>query len=249
MEALKVDGLSKNFGAVLALHNISFTIETGERVAVIGPNGAGKTTLFNLLSGHLSVKTGRIYFLGRDITTMATHRRVHIGLGRSFQLTNIFLNLTVLDNILLALQGTQASRFQMFRSIMNYERLSIKAEELLGSIDLWEKRDEIAKEIGYGEQRKLEIALCLAPEPKLLLLDEPSSGLTTTESASLADMLRNVGGNTTVLVVAHDMDLVFGLAERIIVLHYGEIITEGTPEEIRADPRVREIYMGIEQDS
>jgi branched-chain amino acid transport system ATP-binding protein len=249
MEALKVEGLSKNFGALLALHNICFTIETGERVALIGPNGAGKTTLFNLLSGHLSVKRGRIYFLGRDITNMATHRRIHLGLGRSFQLTNIFLNLTVLDNILLALQGTQASRFQMFRPIRTDERLSPKAENLLGSIDLWEKRDNIVKEIGYGEQRKLEIALSLASEPKLLLLDEPSSGLTATESAGLADMLRNLGRDTTVLVVAHDMDLVFGLAERIIVLHYGEIITEGTPEEIQADPRVKEIYMGIEQGS
>jgi len=249
MEALKVEGLSKNFGALLALHNIRFTIEVGERVAVIGPNGAGKTTLFNLLSGHLSAKTGRIYFLGRDITTMATHRRVHLGLGRSFQVTNIFLNLTVLDNILLALQGTQASRFQMFRPIMTYEHLSLKAENLLGLIDLWEKRDDIVKEIGYGEQRKLEIALSLASEPKLLLLDEPSSGLTATESAGLIDMLRNLGKDTTVLVVAHDMDLVFGLAERIIVLHYGELITEGTPEEIQADPRVKEIYMGIEQGS
>ena len=249
MEALRVDGLSKNFGAVWALHNISFSIEAGERVAVIGPNGAGKTTLFNLVSGQLSTKTGRIYFLGQDITTMATHRRVHLGLARSFQLTNLFPNLTVLDNVLLALQGTQASRFQMFRPNMSYERLSLKAQNLLGLIDLWEKRDDIVEEIGYGEQRKLEIALSLASEPKLLLLDEPSSGLTLAESADVINILRNLGKDTTVLVVAHDMDLVFGLAERIIVLHYGEIIAEGTPEEIKVDSKVKEIYMGIEEDT
>ena len=247
MEALRVDGLSKNFGGVQALRDVSFSVEAGKRVAIIGPNGAGKTTLFNLVSGQLSATAGRIYFFGQDIATMSTHRRVHLGLARSFQLTSLLPRLTVLENVLLALQGTKPSRFQMFRPITTYEHLFLKAQDLLGSMDLWEKRDVTVQEIGYGEQRKLEITLSLASEPKLLLLDEPSSGLTATESADIIDMIRNLGADITVLIVAHDMDLVFGLAERIIVLHYGESIAEGTPEEIQADSRVKEIYMGIEE--
>jgi len=247
MEALKVEGLSKDFGGVHAARDVSFSVEAGEHLAIIGPNGAGKTTLFNLLSGQLTATAGRVYLFGQDITRMPTHRRVDLGLARSFQLTTLFLNLTVLDNTLLALQGTQPSRFQMFRSATAYKHLFTKAQELLDSMDLWEKKDDLVQAISYGEQRKLEIALSLASEPKLLLLDEPSTGLTATESADIISMIRNLGSDITVIIVAHDMDLVFGVAERIIVLHYGEIIAEGTPEEISADSKVKEIYMGGEE--
>jgi len=247
MEALRVEHLSKSFGGVQALQDVSFTVEAGEKLAVIGPNGAGKTTLLNILNGQLPATTGRIYLFGHDITHMPTRSRAHLGQARSFQLTSLFPSLTVLENTLLAIQGTKPSRFQMFRPITTYKQLFDKAEKLLSSMALWEKRDELVQAISYGEQRKMEIALSLASEPKLVLLDEPSTGLIATESSDLTSMIRNLGQDITALVVAHDMDLVFGLAERIMVLHYGQIIADGTPEEIRADPRVKEIYMGAEE--
>jgi len=246
MEALKVEKLSKEFGGVRAVHNVSFCVQEGEHLAIIGPNGAGKTTLFNLLSGQLSPSGGKVYFFEQDITHMATHRRAHLGISRSFQLVSLFMNLTVLDNILLALEGTQAFRFQMVRPVSSYKTLFTKAEELLGSMDLWVKKDEPLHSISYGEQRKLEIAVSLASEPRLMLLDEPSCGLTATESADVVSRIRNLSGNITVILVAHDMDLVFGVAQRILVLHYGEFIAEGTCEQIRINDRVKEIYMGSE---
>jgi len=247
MEVLIVEGLSKNFGGVQALCNVSFNVKEGERLAIIGPNGAGKTTLFNLLSGRLPVTAGRIYSFGNDITNMAEHQHIHFGLARSFQVSSLFPELTVLENVLLAIQGTKPYRFQVFRRIFGYTELFAKAQELLEAMDLWEKRDQIVQDIAYGEQRKLEIALSIASEPKVLLLDEPSSGLTAAETAGIIDMIHSMGSNFTVLLFAHEMDLVFGLAERIIVLHYGKIIVEGTPDKIQADSRVKEIYMGIEE--
>ncbi len=246
-EALKIEGLSKNFGGVQAVKDVSFTVQAGERLAIIGPNGAGKSTLFNLINGQEFATAGRIYFFGQDITTMPTHRRAHLGQGRSFQLSSLFPKLTVLDNALLAVQGTKPSRFQWFRPITVYKHLLTKAQELLETMALWERRDDLAQALGYGEQRRLEIALSLASEPKLLLLDEPSSGLTASESADIITMIRNVGPDITIVVIAHDMDLVFGLAERIMVLYYGQVIADGTPEEIQANSRVKEIYMGIEE--
>lgn len=246
MEALKVEGLCQDFGGVRALQNVSFSVEAGEHLAIIGPNGAGKTTLLNVIDGQLKPSAGRVIFLKQDITLLSPYNHAHLFIGRSFQLTTLFLDLTVLDNILLAFHGTSRSRFQMFRSITSYKNLYDNAHELLDSVDLWEKRDELVKAISYGEQRKLEISLSLAMKPKLLLLDEPSCGLTTTESDDISNRIRDLGSDITVILVAHDMDLVFGFAERIIVLHYGEIVVEGTCDEIRRDSRVREIYMGSE---
>jgi len=244
-EALRVEGLSKRFGGVQALSEVSFCVQTGERLAIIGPNGAGKTTLFNLISGQLPVTAGRIYFFGREITNLAVYRRAHLGLARSFQITSLFLNLSVLENTLLTLYGTRPSRYQMLRSIYADRQILAKAREVIEETLLWEKRDWPVKNISYGEQRRLEIGLTLAAGPKLLLLDEPSNGLTSAESAGIVKMINQLGKKMTVLIVAHDMDLVFGVAERIIVLHYGQIISIGRPEEIQADPRVKEIYMGI----
>jgi len=247
MEALKVEGLCQDYGGVSALQNVSFSAEAGEHLAIIGPNGAGKTTLLNVIDGQLKPSAGRIIFLKQDITLLSPYNHAHLGIGRSFQLTTLFLDLTVFDNILLALHGTSRSRFQMFRPITSYTNLYDKAHELLDSVDLWEKRDELVEAISYGEQRKLEISLGLATKPKLLLLDEPSCGLTTTESDDICNRIRDLGSDITVILVAHDMDLVFGIAERIIVLHYGEIVAEGTCDEIRRDSRVREIYMGSDE--
>jgi branched-chain amino acid transport system ATP-binding protein len=247
MEALRVEGLSKDFGGVHAVNNVSFSVEVGERLVIIGPNGAGKTTLFNLVNGQLTPTAGRIYFAGQDITAMTPHRRANLGQARSFQIISLFLNLSVLDNTLLGLHGTKRSRLQMFRSMNSYGNLLSSAQESLEAAALWDKRDELVKNLSYGEQRRIEIALSLASKPKLLMLDEPSSGLTRDEGVEIIALIRNLGSTITVLIVDHDMDLVFGVAERILVLHYGQIIANGRPEEIRADPRVREIYMGTEE--
>jgi branched-chain amino acid transport system ATP-binding protein len=247
MEALRVEHLSKDYGGVRAVHDVSMRVELGERLVMIGPNGAGKTTLFNLISGQLHPSGGRIYLFGREITHLPAYRRAHLGIARSFQTTTLFLNLTVMDNILLALHGARPSRFQMFRSSAGYRDLYAKARKMLDLMGLREKRDERVDAISYGEQRKLEIALSLASEPKVLLMDEPSTGLTSAESADVIGMIRDLGIEITVILVAHDMDLVFGVAKRIVVLHYGEIVAEGTPGEISAHSKVKEIYMGAEE--
>ena len=247
MEALKIVGLTKHFGGVYSLQNVSFNVEAGERLAIIGPNGAGKTTLFNLLAGQLSATHGRIFFFGREITSLTPYRRAHLGLARSFQISNLFFNLTVLDNTLLAIQATRTESFRMLRSITAYKDLYEKARQLLNSTSLWEKGDALVRNISHGEQRNLEIVLSLALEPRLLLLDEPTAGLTEAESTNIFDIMRTLGSDTTVLFVAHDIDLVLSVANRIIVLHYGEVIADGTPEEIQADSKVKEIYMGIEE--
>jgi len=247
MEALRVEHLSKDFGGVRAVDDVSMSVAVGERLAIIGPNGAGKTTLFNLLNGQLPPTDGKVYLFGREITHLPAYRRAHLGMARSFQATTLFLNLRVMDNLLLALHGTRPSRFQMFRSGSAHKQLYIKARELLGLMGLWEKRNNRVDAVSYGEQRKLEIALSLASEPKLLLMDEPSNGLTKAEGADIIGMIRDLGKDITVILVAHDMDLVFGVAERIIVLHYGEVIAEGDPGEISRHPKVKVIYMGAEE--
>ena len=247
MDALVVKNLTKDFGGLSAVNNVSFKVEEGEHMAIIGPNGAGKTTLFNLLSGQMPPTSGQIYFFGQDITHIPSYNRIHLGMARSFQIASLFLSLSVLHNTRLALQGIKPSRFQMFRSAVGYKSIHAKAEELLKSMDLWEKRNEPVNSISYGEQRKLEIALSLAADPKLLLLDEPSCGLTASESADITSRIRALGEKITVVLVAHDMDLVFGVAQRIMVLHYGELIIDGSCEQIRNDQKVKEIYMGSAQ--
>jgi branched-chain amino acid transport system ATP-binding protein len=244
MEALRVEGLSKEFGGVVAVHRISLNVGEGEHLAIIGPNGAGKTTLFNLLGGQLKPTSGSVFFEGQDVTDLSPYQRAHMGIARTFQILNLFKRLTVIENMLLALQGTSRSRFQLIRSMNKYSQLLSRAETLLRSMELWERRDEIVHTLSYGEQRKLEILLSLASKPKLLLLDEPSCGLTAAESAEITDAINHLESGITVMFVAHDMDLVFGVAQRIIVLHYGEIIVEGRPDEIQNDTKVREIYMG-----
>jgi branched-chain amino acid transport system ATP-binding protein len=214
---------------------------------IIGPNGAGKTTLFNLINGQLSPTAGRIFFSEQEITNLPTHRRAHLGQARSFQIISLFLNLTVLDNALIALHGGRPSRLDMVRLMNSYKDLMADAQRNLEAAVLWEKRDEFVKNLSYGEQRRLEIALSLASRPKLLLLDEPGSGLTRDESFGIITLIKNLGLDITVIIVDHDMNLVFGVAERIIVLHYGRIVADGSPGEIRADPRVKEIYMGMEE--
>ncbi len=247
MAILKTEKLCINFGGVMAVNNVTFSVEKGEHLAIIGPNGAGKTTLFNLLCGQLSPTSGKIIFNEKDITHLTIHQRTHLGINRSFQILSLFSNLRVIDNALLAVQGTLPNRFQMFKLVSRDKLMFAKAEALLNSMGLREKRNEPVSSISYGEQRKLEIALSLASEPKLLLLDEPNCGLTKAECVDITDRINKLGEYITVILVAHDMDLVFNVAKRIIVLYYGEVIAEGTPSQIKDNPRVKEVYTGIEE--
>ncbi|MFH1775313.1 MAG: ABC transporter ATP-binding protein [Chloroflexota bacterium] len=247
MEAVRIEGLSKNFGALEVLKDLSLSVESGEYVAIIGPNGAGKTTLLNVITGELEASAGRVYIFGQDITATPVHRHASIGLARSFQISRLFHNLTVLDNITLALHGIKPSRYHMFLPVSAYCDCLDKAQELLKSIDLWEKRDEPAKTISYGEQRKMEFMLSLCSEPKVLLLDEPTAGLSIAEVPEFVDTIKNLARGTTLIFVAHDMDVVFSLAHRIVVLYLGKFIADGTSQEIKANPLVKEIYLGLDE--
>jgi len=249
MDVLSVKDLSQSYGGLQVLNNLSFSLETGEKVALIGPNGAGKTTLLNVLSGFIPPITGRIYLLDRDVTDMPAHRRVSLGLARSFQINTLFPRLSLLTNVLLAIQGTQATRYRMIRPITAYTGNLSRAQELLELVDLWGERESPVTALGHGQQRQVEIILALASKPRLLLLDEPSAGLTSGETGSLIHMIRNLMGDTTVFFCAHDLDLVFSLADRVIVLYYGQTVVQGTPREVQTDPRVREIYLGIEEEA
>lgn len=247
VEVLTVNKITKDYGGLRACEGVSFGVNAGERVVIIGPNGAGKSTLLNMIGGQLQPTEGEVLFFGKDITSLSPHERAHIGIGRSFQIVALFNGLTVLQNVLLGVQGTRSSRFHMHKSSSRYVDCFDQAEELLHSMDLWNNKDEVVDFLAYGEQRKLEILLSLVSKPKLLLLDEPSCGLTAGESAEITEMIRRLGKDIAVLLVAHDIDLVFSVADRIIVLHYGKIITEGTCDEIRCDIKVKEIYMGIDE--
>jgi branched-chain amino acid transport system ATP-binding protein len=244
MPLLEAKDISVFFGGLAAVKNVSFGVEPGERLALIGPNGAGKTTLFNVLTGQLKPSGGKVYLKDRDITHATVYTRTHLGMARSFQITSLFNYQTVLVNALIALQGTRRGRYQLFHGLMVDRTMRADARKLLEANDLWELRDEVVSSLAYGQQRKLEIAVSLASNPELLLLDEPSCGLTTAESAEITARIRQLGKKITVLMIAHDMDLVFGVAERVMLLHYGQIACEGTCEEIRRNQLVRDIYMG-----
>ncbi len=248
MEALKIENLVKDFGGVRALNNVSLSVKPGERRAIIGANGAGKTTLIKLINGELSPTSGKIFIFGKDVTQMPIYERAHLGVGRSCQINNLFPKISVLDNVLLALQAIQPFRFKMLRSISKYDNIFSEAENLLKAQGLWDKRNNLATDLSYGEQRRLEIVLSLASSPKLLLLDEPTAGLSASETSNIIDLVRGLQKDISVLFISHNIDVIFSIADRITVLHYGEIVTEGTPEEIQNDPKVKQIYLGYKVD-
>jgi len=223
---------------------VSLAVRPGERRALIGPNGAGKTTLFNLISGSLPVSAGAITLFGRDVTGAPTHRRAAQGLARTFQITNLFADLTVLDNCLLALQALTPARFAMFRPLGAFRDLHAAALAALEAVGLGAVGDVPVRNLSHGEQRQLEIALALAGKPRVLLLDEPTAGLSPAESRLMADLLARLDPAITVLMIEHDMDIALELSARVTVLHYGRVIADGSREEIRADAQVREIYLG-----
>jgi len=243
---LVLENLSKDFGGLRAVDEIDLTVEPGERRALIGPNGAGKTTLFNLVSGVYPASGGRILYFEKDITGLPSYRRAALGIARTYQITNLFPNLTVSENILMACQALERTKFVMFRLLSSYHRLTDRCNGLLKEFDLWDKRNELVKNLSHGDQRQIEVALALAEQPRLLLLDEPAAGLSSAETHGLTLLLKKLDPSITILLIEHDMDVAFEFAEKITVLYQGKFLTEGTKEEIKNNPTVQEIYLGAE---
>ncbi len=244
---LQIRNLEKHFDGVTATDSVNLDIMAGELHAIIGPNGAGKTTLINQLSGVLAQDSGTITFDGRDISRTPGFRRAHLGLARSFQITSIFKNFTVRDNVALALQCHTGHSFRFWRPARTDRRLTDPAQKLLERIGLGDRGDVVAGNLAHGEQRQLEIAMALAGEPKMLLLDEPMAGMGGEDSERMVDFLRTLKDNHTLLLIEHDMDAVFALADRITVLVYGRVIATGSPAEIRGNQEVRQAYLGEDE--
>jgi branched-chain amino acid transport system ATP-binding protein len=239
---LRTDGLTVRFGGLMALNRVDFALERGEIRAVIGPNGAGKSTFFNCLTGVLRPTSGRILFDGEDITGLPPDRISQKGIARSYQITNILPNASVLENVRIAAQSRRHG-WSMLRHHGAYRDLLEKAEAALEQVGLAGKADELAANLSHGEQRNLEIGIALATEPRLLCLDEPTAGMSASETHETMALVRRIARNLTILIVEHDMQVVMELAQRITVLDYGEILAEGTPAEIQQNPRVLEVYL------
>ncbi|HEX8166140.1 MAG TPA: ABC transporter ATP-binding protein [Beijerinckiaceae bacterium] len=240
---LRVEGLGKRFGGFTALSGVTADFPPGRLTAIIGPNGAGKSTFFNLISGSLSPSEGRILFEGRDITGEPQHRFAHLGIAKSFQITNLFPQLSVLENVRVAAQAMR-SRFDVWTRRESYQDLVTRAEELLAIVGLAARRHEPVESLAHGDQRSLEIAVALACDPRLLLLDEPTAGMSPEEARAMMDLILRLNRERTVILVEHRMKLVMGISDRILVLHHGRLLAEGAPDDIRAHEEVRRVYLG-----
>lgn len=243
--ALELQSVTRDFGALRAVDHVTMMVAPGERRAVIGPNGAGKTTLFNLITGELPLTNGKVVLLGRDISRMPAHKRVALGLGRTFQITNVFPGLTVEENVFLAAQGLEKIKLNFIRAMPRGGEIRGRAAKALEDAGLLEKRGAVTKELSHGEQRQLEIALALALQPTLLMLDEPAAGLSTAERATMADLVRSLPRDLTILLIEHDMDLALGLADQVTCLHYGRVIADDAPDGIAANREVQDCYLGV----
>jgi branched-chain amino acid transport system ATP-binding protein len=241
---LQIEGLSKRFGGVIASDDITLAVPIGELHAVIGPNGAGKTTLIGELAGEIAPDAGRIRFDGIDITALPSWRRSALGLARTFQITSLFLDFTALDNVALAVQAQSGHSFRFWRNARGEEELRAPARAALERVGLGGRADTLVANLSHGEQRQLEIAMALATRPRLLLLDEPMAGMGTDEAARMVQILRELKQELTIVLIEHDMEAVFALADRITVLVYGRVLATGTPAAIRADDEVRKAYLG-----
>src|SRR5712692_180165 len=242
--ALSLHGLSKHFGAVRAVEQVSMDIAEGERRAVIGPNGAGKTTLFHVVSGVLPPSAGSINIFGHEVTHLPTHKRIALGMARTFQITNLFRKLTVEHNVFLALQGLSATKLSMFRTVASYKHLQRSADQLLDEWKLEDRRHALVSQLSYGEQRALEIMLAVCQKPRLLLLDEPTAGLSPAETVTAAETIRQLPRDISMLLIEHDMDVAFDLCDTMTVMHLGEVLASGDPPAVRANSQVQEIYLG-----
>jgi branched-chain amino acid transport system ATP-binding protein len=241
---LELRGLSKSFGGLAAVREVTLKVFAGERKAIIGPNGAGKTTLFNLITGVFPSTSGEIILFGRDVTRWSSHRRTALGMARTFQITSLFPKLTVLDNVLLALAGVGWTKLVMWKPLSAYENLQARARRLLEAAGYWDRRDVEIRNLSHGEQRQIEVVLGLASEPKLLLLDEPAAGLSSGESREMAEFLKRLDPQLAILLIEHDMDVVFDVVSHISVLHFGAVVESGENEKIRRSERVQQIYLG-----
>ena len=241
---LVLEHVSRHFGGLKAVDDVSLTVGSGQRHALIGPNGAGKTTLFNVISGELSATAGRILLHGDEVTQLPPHRRAERGIARTFQITKLFPGLTVLENVLLACEALDSRKMSMHRGVAAYPDLTSRATDLLERFRLAGLRDEVARNLSYGDQRKLEVALSMAGEPRLLLLDEPMAGLSAGESRAMHELLDTLDRSIAVLLIEHDMDVAFAYAEHVTVLHQGRVLTAGHRDAVSADPNVQQIYLG-----
>ena len=249
MNLLSVTGLVMRFGGLLATDHLDLEVEPGELHAIIGPNGAGKTTLINLLSGELRPSEGRILLNGRDVTKLPVDKRALAGIARSYQITSVFLEFSVLENVVLAVQAAAGHSFGVWRPVLSDARLVGPAEELLATVGLADQADTLVASLAHGARRQLEIAMTLAMRPKLLLLDEPMAGMSRHESQAVVALLQQLKRRYAIVLVDHDMDAIFALADRISVLVYGKPIACGTPEEIRSNAEVRMAYLGDQEET
>lgn len=245
MTALAVKNLSKSYGGVHAVQDVSLALEKGERRVVIGPNGAGKTTLFHAISGTVYPSSGSIDFFGVDVTRYPPNRRAKLGLSRTFQVTNLFAKLTVRENVQLAVAGV-VNEFGMLFPISSYPGIQSRTRSLLEEWGLSDDQSRLVQHLSYGDQRKLEIVLALAGAPKLILFDEPMAGLSPAETSRVLEMVRKLPRDITILMIEHDMDVAFEVADRITVLHQGRLVAEGDQSDIRSNSMVKQIYLGME---
>ncbi|HSM58352.1 MAG TPA: ABC transporter ATP-binding protein [Candidatus Sulfomarinibacteraceae bacterium] len=243
---LRTEHLRREFGALVAVADVSIAVRRQTLHSIIGPNGAGKTTLFNVLSGNLEPTAGRVFFKGRDITRLPLHKTAHLGIGRSFQITNIFPNLTVLENVRLAAQALGHDNFRLFRSHRVFRQYEERAWAVLEQVGLTERALMPARTLPHGDQRKLELGIILAPDPELLLLDEPTAGMASEQVPELMALIQRIqeAGGKTVMLVEHNMNVVMRVSDTITVMHHGAVLAEGTPGEIAANETVQEAYLG-----
>lgn len=244
MEILRTHSLTKRFDGLVAVDDVNLTIETGRLTSIIGPNGAGKTTLFNLLTGLLKPDNGTIYFAGEDITRFPPYRIVKQGIARSFQLLNIFNDLSLFENIRITVQAAKGHGLEMLSTTRSLEEVDQRTLEIVEAIGLHGKENYLAKNLSYGDRRVLEIGMALASSPKLLLLDEPTSGLASKDTGRMAEFINQLSKNLTVVLIEHDMNIVLSISDHVIVLHQGRVIAQGTPSEMRNNDEVQDAYLG-----
>jgi ABC-type branched-subunit amino acid transport system ATPase component len=249
MEILTVDNVSKNFGGFQVLKDILVHLEEGKRLAIIGPNGAGKTTLINLISGVLKPSTGRVFLFGKDVTRLSPYLRSRLGLSRTFQILSLFPNLTVLESLLLSVMPLKSNQFSLLRPVITYKHLFERSERILKEMGLWDKKNMLVSNLSHGEQKLIEMAMSLSQAPKLILLDEPVAGLAPGETVLITSAIRSLPSEVSMIIVEHNVDVALELAERVVVLNQGMILADGSPDEIRREPKVREVYLGTEESS
>jgi len=241
---LRLEGVSRRFGGLVAVDGVSLTLGPRRRLAIIGPNGAGKTTLFRLIAGDVPPSQGRIFLFGREVTRLPAHRRARLGLSRTFQVSNLFAGLSVLDNVRLAAQAGQPGRWRRLGPVRPSDRVGLAAMEALERAGIAARAGDRVAELSHGEQRQLEVALALATSPKLLLLDEPAAGLSAGERSRLRELLGSLPDGLPLLLIEHDMTLALSLADEVLCLHNGRPIALGPPDRVRGDPTVQAVYLG-----